>query len=79
MRLLGAPCLLCPWATVLPLVGGITSGAKGIAAPVRSRRVAAKQPHQHKKGKGSPYSITERRVPELIPVLGSQPADDVSH
>ena len=29
--------------------------------------------------KGSPYSITERRVPELIPVLGSQPASDVSH
>jgi len=39
--------------------------------------------HHHaiseKQGKGSPYSITERRVPELIPVLGSQPADDVSH
>jgi len=32
-----------------------------------------------KKGKGSPYSITERRVSELIPVLGSQPAGDVSH
>ena len=32
-----------------------------------------------KKGKGSPYSITERRVPEPIPVLGSQPAGDVSH
>jgi len=32
-----------------------------------------------KKGKGSPYSITERRVPELIPVLDSQPAGDVSH
>ena len=32
-----------------------------------------------KKGKGSPYSITERRVQELIPVLGSQPADDVNH
>ena len=32
-----------------------------------------------KKGKGSPHSITERRVPELISVLGSQPADDVSH
>jgi len=30
-------------------------------------------------GKASPYSITERRVPELIPVLGSQPAGDVSH
>ena len=29
--------------------------------------------------KGSPYSITERRVPELIPVLGSQPAGDMSH
>ena len=29
--------------------------------------------------KGSPYSITERRVPELIPVLGSQSAGDVSH
>ena len=28
----------------------------------------------NEKGKGSPYSITERRVPELIPVLGSQPA-----
>jgi len=33
----------------------------------------------HIKGIGSPYSITERRVPELIPVLGSQPAGDVSH
>jgi len=28
---------------------------------------------------GSPNSITERTVPELIPVLGSQPADDVNH
>ena len=34
---------------------------------------------QSKTGKGSPYSITERRVPELIPVLGSQPAGDVNH
>ena len=31
------------------------------------------------KSKGSPYSITERRVPELIPVLGCQPAGDVCH
>ena len=31
------------------------------------------------KGKGSLYSITERRVSELIPVLGSQPAGDVNH
>ena len=29
--------------------------------------------------KGSSYSITEHRVLELIPVLGSQPAGDVSH
>ena len=28
---------------------------------------------------GSPYSITERRVPDLIPVLGSQSAGDMSH
>ena len=34
-----------------------------------------------KKGKGkcSPYSIAESRVPELIPAPGSQPAGDVSH
>ena len=32
-----------------------------------------------KKGKGSPYSITERRVQELILVLGSQSAGDVNH
>ena len=41
-------------------------------------------PHTHavfhdRSKKGSPYSITERRVPELIPVLGTQPAGDVSH
>ena len=27
---------------------------------------------------GSPYSITEHRVPNLIPVLSRQPAGDVS-
>jgi len=31
-----------------------------------------------KKDKGIPYSVTEHRVPELIPVLGSQPAGDVN-
>jgi len=30
-------------------------------------------------GKCSPYSITERRVPELIPVRGNQLVGDVSH
>ena len=29
--------------------------------------------------KVSLYSTAERRVPELVPVLGSQPAVDVSH
>ena len=29
--------------------------------------------------KGSPYSIAKRMVPELIPVLGSQPTGDVSY
>ena len=32
-----------------------------------------------KKSKGSPYSIAERRVLELIPVLVSQPTGYVSH
>jgi len=32
-----------------------------------------------KNGKGSPCSITKRRVLELISVLGSHPAGDVSH
>jgi len=36
-------------------------------------------PDDEKGKKCSPYSITESRVPELIPVLGSQPAGDVSH
>ena len=31
------------------------------------------------KGKASPYSTAERGVPQLIQVLGSQPAGNVSH
>jgi len=31
------------------------------------------------KGKGTPYSTVQLRVQELIQVLGSQPAVDVSH
>ena len=31
------------------------------------------------KGKGSPYSSAERRVPEPIPIFDSQPAGDMSH
>ena len=39
--------------------------------------MALRTPSGRGKGKGSPYSITELRVPELIPVLGSQPAGNV--
>ena len=35
--------------------------------------------HVKSKGKGSPYSTAEHRVPELLPVLGSQPAGNLSH
>jgi len=62
-----------------------------VSASFRNDRITAppapKPPHSvHQyththtgKGKGSPYSVAERWVPELIPVLGSQPAGDVSH
>jgi len=50
-----------------------------IASRVVSYRIVLYRVSYDVKGEGSPYSITERRVPELIPVLGSQPAGDVSH
>jgi len=37
-----------------------------------SADLAVKLRHHQPKSKASPYSIAERRVPELIPVLGSQ-------
>jgi len=60
----------------------LTEGGRRRSCPGRSRIGGAKEPRQNyfiTKVKASPYSITERRVPELIPVLGSQPAGDVSH
>ena len=44
----------------------------------RPRYICSNQPHFCTKN-GSPCSITERMVPELIPVRCSQPAGDVSH
>jgi len=44
----------------------------------KNQSIALFSPVEHE-GKNSPYSIADRRVPELIPVLGSQPAGDVSH
>ena len=45
----------------------------------QNRRMKVNSSSLIKKGKASPHSITDRTVPELIPVLGSQPAGDVSH
>jgi len=44
------------------------------------RCIGRYQRSEHRKPvKASPHTIAERRVPEAIPVLGSQPAGDVSH
>ena len=60
--------------------------AQCIAVVVPVHRTPSILSHLHcfrnpsgKKGKGRPYSITERRVSGLIPVIGSQPAGDMSH
>jgi len=45
----------------------------------RSHSLYSNDASKKGKGKRSPCSITERTVPEMIPVLGSQPAGDVSH
>ena len=49
-----------------------------VTSALHSRKVFIGKFSWLKKGKGSPYSTVERRVPELIPVPGSQPAG-VSH
>ena len=59
--------------------GSLTKSADFVwSGPVRLRRVRVVE-FGSKDKKGSPYSITERTVPELIPALGSQPAGDVNH
>jgi len=58
----------------------LTRGSLGPPESTSKRRLDRLiRDQQIKKGKGSPYSITEGTVPELIPVLCSQPAGDVSH
>jgi len=56
-------------------------GHTNSSSSIRASHIWMRYHIQHilQKGKGSPYSITKRRVPELIPVLGSQPAGGVSH
>ena len=61
-----------------PALKGIFELYGGIGPPISAAAVLVRK-KLCKKGKGSPCSITERRVPELIPVLGSQPAGDVYH
>jgi len=56
---------------------GLSAYVQNIADAPLAARVRIRVLHGAKRY--SPYSITERRVPELIPVLGSQPAGDVSH
>jgi len=49
-------------------------GVDSAARTVRRARLVL-----HRQRKASPYSSAERSVPELIPVLSSQPAGDASH
>jgi len=67
-----------PRAAAAPPPGVELAMIVEVRRPIALRHRAT---HHYCKGKGksSPYSIAERRVPELIPVLGSQPAGDVSH
>jgi len=52
---------------------------RGIVRPLKDLSALAHCNIDVQKSEGSPYSITERMVPELIPVLGSQPACDMNH
>jgi len=58
--------------------GRVRSSVRYVLTAVQSHLVVntfcTPQLHQ----KCSPYTITERSVPELMPVLGSQPAGDVT-
>ena len=68
-------------------IGGERTGknsAFGEQVAANQRGTSAIRPRQQsfvQLSKGSPYSIVKRWVPEpeLIPVVGSQPAGDVSH
>ena len=60
------------------MVAALDSRLEGRAFDARPYRIQATT-LGNKKVKVAPYSIAERRVPERIPVLCSQPAGDVSH
>ena len=50
-----------------------------VVARTPTSRLTSRVDAADEQRKGRPYSTAERRVPELIPVLGSKPARDVSH
>ena len=67
--------LLSKWRDSLHVTCGLTACTPGSApGPTLGNEYGKTLPLPF-----SSYSVTERRVPELIPVLGSQPAGDVSH
>ena len=67
--------------TVAHTTAALNARSSSLIRPTNSAVyfTAACSSRHSEKAKGSPYSTTERRVPELIRVLGSQPAGDVSH
>jgi len=60
-------------------IGAINANANEAINHTECRNCSSVVARIGQKGKGSPYSIADGSVPELIPVLGSQPAGDVSH
>ena len=84
----GVDSSVCSVAAALPTTGPFNSSDASQLNSLDASQLAPLSSDRHHlsyggclevKGKGSPYSITKRWVPELIPVLGSQPAGDLSH
>jgi len=82
-----ASCACTPQLSPVLELHWLVRAAYGCEQPAKRRCAAAPWRESNSRTldrdsdgkKVSPYSITERRVPELISVLGSQPAGDVSH
>jgi len=68
-----APCTEVAESETYCFIGALNGGAEN-TGPENAR-----PENEGPSVKGSPYLITGRTDPELIPVLGSQPAGDVSH
>ena len=77
MKRLDPTICLCSDHHVSKMTDFVSSGTSNLAPSIHAvitRMVLLHTPQK----KGSPYLITECRVPKLILVLGSQPAGDVS-